>query len=76
MTVTRENSPKQRSASGDADIEAKPSNEARVSVSSPVIGEENASHILPRAQYKPYSRARIACQSAGAEWRLGIGGGR
>lgn len=75
MTVARENSPKQRSASGDADIKANPSYETCVSVSLPVIGEEeNASHILPRAEYKPNSRTRIACQCAGAEWRLGVGG--
>jgi hypothetical protein len=73
MTVSRENAPKQCSASGDADIETKPSYEACVGVSPPAIGQENASHILPRTKDKPYSCARIACQCAGAEWRLGVG---
>lgn len=73
MTVSREYSPNQRSAPGDADIQTKPSYEARVGISLPVIGVENASHILSRTEDKPYPRARIACQCAGAERRLRIG---
>jgi hypothetical protein len=76
MTVSREYSPNQRSASGDADIQTKPSYQTCVGIPSPVIGVENALHILSRTEDKPYPCARIACQRAGAERRLGIGSRR